>query len=152
MPDGEANHRRGQSQIREASLAVLVEENHQGKRRVIHDAIHETRINRIRCRDKPKLQGETIPAGLLLAMQGLSLQFGRWCQWRFWHAPEERGLLSCRISEDDVYVYVNKVGTFGLACASYWWARIAEAGIRLTPGMLGPQMPVVLFSQTTWRR
>ena len=36
-----------------SSLAVLVEENHQGKRRVIHDATHGTRINnRIRCRDK----------------------------------------------------------------------------------------------------
>jgi len=36
-----------------SSLAVLVEENHQGKRRVIHDATHGTKINnRIKCRDK----------------------------------------------------------------------------------------------------
>ena len=38
-----------------SSLAVLVEENHQGKKRVIHDATHETKVNnRIRCRDKSR--------------------------------------------------------------------------------------------------
>ena len=64
---------------------------------------------------------------------------------RFLHAPEERGLLSCRICDDDIYVYVNRVGTFGLSCASYCWARIAGAGIRLMHEMLGPQMPVELL-------
>jgi hypothetical protein len=64
---------------------------------------------------------------------------------RFLHAPEERGLLSCRICDDDIYVYVNRVGTFVLSCASYWWARIAGAGIRLMHEMLGPQMPVELL-------
>ena len=38
-----------------SSLAVLVEENHQGKKRVIHDATHGTKVNnRIRCRDKTR--------------------------------------------------------------------------------------------------
>lgn len=43
-----------------SSLAVLVEENHQGKRRVIHDATHGTKINnRIKCSER-----ETILVGL----------------------------------------------------------------------------------------
>ena len=46
---------------------------------------------------------------------------------------------------DDPYVYINKVGTFGLACASYWWSRIAGSGVRLVHELLGPQMPIELF-------
>ena len=64
---------------------------------------------------------------------------------RFLHAPEERGLLACRILESDQFIYINRVGTFGLACASYWWGRIAGAGIRLTHELLGPTMPVELL-------
>ena len=135
-----------------SSLAVLVEENHQGKRRVIHDATHGTRINnRIRCRDKVRSPSSREKQYLLAFFQqcrasvfSLVGDISK-AHRRFLHAPEERGLLSCRISEDDVYVYVNKVGTFGLACASYWWARIAGAGIRLMHEMLGPQMPVDLL-------
>ena len=33
---------------------------------------------------------------------------------------------------------VNKVGTFGVNCASYWWARISAAGLRATYGLIGP--------------
>ena len=64
---------------------------------------------------------------------------------RFLHAPEERGLLACRVSDEDPYIYVNNVGTFGLACASYWWSRIAGSGVRLVHELLGPQMPIELL-------
>ena len=30
-----------------------------------------------------------------------------------------------------VLYFVDKVGTFGVASASYWWGRIAAAGLRL---------------------
>ena len=41
-----------------SSLAVLVEEAHGNKRRVIHDATHGTKINnRIKCRDKQRSPG-----------------------------------------------------------------------------------------------
>ena len=44
------------SRIAVSSLAVLVEDNHQGKRRVIHDATHGTKVsNRIRCRDQVRV-------------------------------------------------------------------------------------------------
>eukprot|EP00435_Cladocopium_sp_Y103_P005087 s4203_g1.t1 len=41
-----------------SSLAVLVEEAHGNKRRIIHDATHGTKVNnRIRCRDKQRSPG-----------------------------------------------------------------------------------------------
>ncbi|CAE7245404.1 unnamed protein product, partial [Symbiodinium natans] len=43
---------------------------------------------------------------------------------------EETGLAQ----SEDRPVYVNKVGTFGLSPASYWWTRIAACGIRLVKG------------------
>eukprot|EP00435_Cladocopium_sp_Y103_P075019 s47_g53.t1 len=93
-----------------SSLAVLVEESHGNKRRIIHDATHGTKINnRIRCRDKQRSPG----------------------------AREKRN--------KDEHIFVNLVGTFGVASASYWWGRIAGAGIRLTHELLGPEMPVEML-------
>ena len=41
-----------------SSLAVLVEDDHSGKKRIIHDATHGTKVNhRIRCRDKTRSPG-----------------------------------------------------------------------------------------------
>ena len=42
-------------------------------------------------------------------------------------------------------VYVNKVGTFGVSCASYWWTRISAAGIRATHHLLGPEFMLDLL-------
>ena len=135
-----------------SSLAVLVEENHQGKRRVIHDATHGTKINnRIKCRDKVRSPCEREKQYLLAYFQLLRVSVFSLvgdiskAHRRFLHAPEERGLLACRVSDDDPYVYINKVGTFGLACASYWWSRIAGSGVRLVHELLGPQMPIELL-------
>ena len=36
-------------------------------------------------------------------------------------------------------MYVNRVGTFDVSCASYWWTRISAAGIRATHHLLGPE-------------
>ena len=55
----------------------------------------------------------------------------------------QRGLLACR--ETDQEVYINKVGTFGVASASYWWGRIAGAGLRLCHELLGREHPVELL-------
>lgn len=135
-----------------SSLAVLVEENHQGKKRVIHDATHGTKVNnRIRCRDKTRSPSAREKQYLLAYFQrNRSSVFSlvgdiSKAHRRFLHAPEERGLLACRILESDPFIYINRVGTFGLACASYWWGRIAGAGIRLTHELLGPAMPVELL-------
>ncbi|CAE7367520.1 unnamed protein product, partial [Symbiodinium pilosum] len=47
---------------------------------------------------------------------------------RFRHSPDEWGYLGCKASDADAYVYVNCVGTFGVASAGYWWSRISGGG------------------------
>ena len=135
-----------------SSLAVLVEQNHQGKRRLIHDATHGTKLNnRIRCRDKTRSPSAREKQYLLAYFQknrcsvfSLVGDISK-AHRRFLHSPEERGLLACRVLDTDDHLYINNVGTFGVACASYWWGRIAGAGIRLVHELLGPQMPVELL-------
>ena len=127
-----------------SSLAVLVEEGHGGKRRIIHDASHGVKINhRIRCRDKLRSPGAREKQYLLahyadkcIPLFSLVGDISK-AHRRFLHAPEERGLLACKVSEDDDMLYVNNVGTFGVASASYWWTRISGAGLRLVHELLG---------------
>ena len=61
--------------------------------------------------------------------------------------------MGCQIDEEETIpddpdsqlVYVNKVGTFGLSPASYWWTRIAACGIRATHHLLAPGYPLELL-------
>ena len=55
---------------------------------------------------------------------------------RFLHELSECGLLACRVKNDDPFIFINRVGTFSVASASYWWGRIAASGIRLTYELL----------------
>ncbi|CAE7761061.1 unnamed protein product [Symbiodinium sp. KB8] len=43
---------------------------------------------------------------------------------RYKHRQDEWGFLGCKASSQDSAVYLNCVGTFGLASAGYWWATI----------------------------
>ena len=135
-----------------SSLAVLVEESHNHKKRIIHDATHGTKVNnRIKCRDKLRSPSAREKHYLLayfrerghvvFSLVGDISKAHR----RFLHCFEERGLLACGISPDDQYIYVNNVGTFGVASASYWWGRIAGSGIRLIHHLLGPTAHVELL-------
>eukprot|EP00435_Cladocopium_sp_Y103_P075239 s332_g55.t1 len=135
-----------------SSLAVLVEDNHQGKKRIIHDATHGTKVNnRIRCRDKVRSPSAREKQYLLAYFQqkkksvfSLVGDISK-AHRRFLHDPKERGLLACRILPTDDHIYINCVGTFGVACASYWWARIAGCGVRLVHELFGPTMPIELL-------
>ena len=131
-----------------AALAVIVEETI-GKKRMIHDASHGVRVNhRIRCRDKIRArEKKTILRELrerdevAFSVVGDISKAHR----RFKHSADEHGFLACQLetgndkeeSDNDI-VYVNKVGAFGVSCASYWWTRIAACGIRATHHLLGP--------------
>ena len=135
-----------------SSLAVLVEEAHGNKKRIIHDATHGTKINnRIRCRDKQRSPGAREKMYLLayykargdivFSLVGDISKAHR----RFLHEPSELGLLACRVKSNDDHIFINRVGTFGVASASYWWGRIAAAGIRLTHEIIGPQRPIEML-------
>eukprot|EP00435_Cladocopium_sp_Y103_P016869 s1943_g4.t1 len=135
-----------------AALAVLVEDEMSGKKRVIHDASHGVRVNhRIRCQDKLRMPGGREKRFLLSrfraarsAVFSVIGDFGK-AHRRFKYREEERGFLGRVVSEEDDVVYVNKVGTFGVTSTPYWWGRISGALIRLTHYLLGPDVPIELL-------
>eukprot|EP00435_Cladocopium_sp_Y103_P046262 s364_g13.t1 len=139
-------------QVAVSSLAILVEDNHQGKKRIIHDATHGTKVNnRIGCRDKVRSPSAREKQYLLAYYQrkkksvfSLVGDMSK-AHRRFLHEPNERGLLACRVLPTDDRIYINCVGTFGVACASYWWARIAGCGVRWVHELLGTTMPIELL-------
>ena len=49
---------------------------------------------------------------------------------RFKHLADEHGYLACQLDGDgpDSPVYINKVGTFGVNCASYWLGQDIGGG------------------------
>ena len=143
-----------------ASLAVIVEDEEKDKKRIIHDATHAVRVNRrIKCRDKIRVPGAREKKQILrelircdeiaFSVVGAISKARR----RYKHQECEHGYMGCQIDveetipgdPDSQIVYVNKVGTFGLSPASYWWTRIAgmaACGIRATHHLLGPGYPI----------
>ena len=128
-----------------AALAVLVEDEITGKKRVIHDGTHGVKVNqRIRCQDKVRMPGPREKRRLLEEFSEersvvLSLvgDFAKAHQ-RFIYQRRERGFLACKADSASSEVYVNRVGTFGVASTPYWWARISAALMRFTYAVLGP--------------
>ncbi|CAK9107239.1 unnamed protein product, partial [Durusdinium trenchii] len=131
-----------------AALAVLVEDEVTGKKRVIHDGTHGVMVNhKIRCRDKVRMPGPREKRTLLEEYEAeqktvLSLvgDFAK-AHRRFKYAVEEQGFLACKASSGSNIVYVNKVGTFGIASTPYWWARLSAALMRLVYWVLGEGFP-----------
>ena len=127
-----------------AALAVIVEDEEKGKKRLIHDATHGVRVNhRIKCRDKLRAPGAREKKQLLL--EAMDSDSGRHQEGPSPLQAQEHGFLACQLDSpdgpegqlDESCVYINKVGTFGVNCASYWWTRIAACGIRATHHLLG---------------
>ena len=135
-----------------AALAVIVEDETIGKKRMIHDASHGVRVNhRIRCRDKIRAPGAREKKSILRELRERNeVAFSvvgdiSKAHRRFKHSADEHGYLACQLesvgdkgNSDSDIIYVNRVGTFGVSCASYWWTRIAACGIRATHHLLGP--------------
>ena len=135
-----------------AALAVLVEDEVSGKKRVIHDGTHGVGVNnRIRCLDKVRMPG---PREKREIMEELSLEkevvmalvgdFEK-AHRRFLYQERERGFLGCKVEDDEDLVYVNRVGTFGVGSTPYWWSRISAALMRLTHALLGEEFWVELL-------
>ena len=43
---------------------------------------------------------------------------------RYLHHPEHWGVLACRSRTDSPTVWLNRTGTFGIASAAFWFARL----------------------------
>ena len=64
---------------------------------------------------------------------------------RFKYAKEEQGFLACAVSGEDPWVYVNQVGTFGVASTPYWWTRLSSPLLTLVHFLLGPGVEIELL-------
>lgn len=135
-----------------AALAVLVEDEASGKKRVIHDGTNRIGVNnRIRCQDKVRMPGPREKRKILeelaevkevvMALVGDFEKAHR----RFLYQESERGFLACRISEEEDVIYVNRVGTFGIGSTPYWWARLSGALIPLAHYVVGPHFFVEML-------
>lgn len=97
-----------------SALAVLVEDEATGKKRVIHDGSHDVRVNhRIRSQDKLRMPGGREKRYLLGVFKeakdvvfSLIGDFGK--AHRRFKYREEHGYLGCQVSGSDGYVYVNR--------------------------------------------
>ena len=135
-----------------SALAVLVEDEVTDKKRVIHDGSHEVRANhRIKCQDKLRMPGGREKRYLLAQFReerevvfSLIGDFGK-AHRRFKYRRDEQGFLGCVVNSLDGWVYVNKVGTFGVASTPYWWGRLSGSLLRLAHYLLGPLVPVELL-------
>ena len=128
--DEEARRRFGE-RLRVAALGVVVEKD---KIRVVHDGSNRVEVNNhIRPRDQQRCPGAGELRTLLTERRTLGLRgFAvvgdvSKAHRRIPVRQEDWGFQACRLVPGKVWV--NKVGTYGVASAAYWWSRFAAAGI-----------------------
>ena len=100
-----------------------MEDEGKGKKRLIHEAREKKQLL-LAMMDKGEIAFSVV-GGISKAHR------------RFKHKEEEHVFLGCQIDEASDVVYVNKVGAFGVTCASYWWTRVEAAELRDTRHLLG---------------
>jgi hypothetical protein len=125
-----------------ASLAVIHDQV-SDKRRLVHDATHKVKVNhRIKCRDKLRMPGPREKFFILKRFRDLKLvPFSliadvSKAHRRVRHKRQEHGLLACKVDEADDHVFVNRVGTFGVSSAAYWWTRLFATVLRVSHYLL----------------
>jgi len=134
-----------------SALSALKEKD---KVRLLHDGSHVTRVNhKIKCRDKQRCPGPREKAFLLngykdrgaIAFSALG-DVGK-AHRRVKVRREDWGWMACTLEDlskreaheiDSAEIWYNRVGTFGLSSASYWWSRLGACLIRAMYILLGP--------------
>ena len=100
--------------------------------RVVHDGTHGVQVNnQIVMLDRLESPGarEVSAIQKLGVVSDEKVLFGlvgdvKKAHRRYLHHPEHWGVLACRTRGDSSVVWVNRTGTFGVASAAYWFARI----------------------------
>jgi hypothetical protein len=110
--------------------------------RVLTDATHGVQINNeVRPRDQMKMPGAadaraTMCASAHLAGVHFSIQADiSKAHRRFKHRQQDWGLLGCQLTPGRVWL--NKVGTFRVGSASYWFSRLAAGIARISIALAG---------------
>ena len=127
IPEMEARKLFGE-RLHVAALAVVVEKD---KIRVVHDGTNKVHVNHmIRAKDqtispsagevRSLLQERKLRGLKTLSVLGDVSKAHR----RVKILPRDWGLQACQVEKDKLWI--NKVGTYGIASAAYWWARLAS--------------------------
>ena len=142
---GEARKR--WSTVRVAAQGAL--EKSETEFRIIHDGTHGVNINNHIV--NPNLQRFPGPAEqreimTLCSTERPGVHFGiqadvSKAHRRFLHREADLGLLACTTVSgpvcDDSLIFINRVGTFGIASASFWWGRLCAGVGRMAQNLLG---------------
>jgi len=105
--------------------------------RIIHDGTHGVHVNpQTQPRDRLRMPGPAEQRAIQeRAARTKTFHFvlkadvGK-AHRRFLNRQEDWGLQACRLRPG--YLWVNRVGTFGVGTACYWWGRLAAALDRIT--------------------
>ena len=132
------------------SALAVIEEQGGAKLRVLHDGSNKVLLNQ-KIRGRDKLRMPSIPEKHTQMRErrsrrqyciSLLMDFSK-AHRRVKILEAEHGFLGCRLNEKDTWV--NLCGTFGMASASYWWARLAGSLVRLLHGLLGARWVIELL-------
>ena len=153
---GEARARWGPHLV-VASLAAVVKNLDKDEWRIVYDATNGVHLNhRIRVRDQIRMPlwqdiSKTLEAS---REDGTNSHFALKYDVSKAHRrvpidPREWGLLACRAGgsdgdspQDHETLYINKVGTFGVGSAGYWWSRLFGLVMRIIYWVTGRSLPL----------
>jgi hypothetical protein len=107
--------------------------------RIVHDATHGVGVNALVVpRDQLRMPsaGDARSTMQLASMERPGVHFTLQgdvskAHRRVLIRKQDWGLLACRASQDQSRVWINRVGTFGVGSAGYWWGRLAGGIARI---------------------
>ncbi len=111
-----------------AAQGVLDEPD--GGHRIIHDGTHGVQLNNeINITDRLENPRELAAIMNLSVAAGERVIFGLNADVAKAHRrvkvkEDDWGVLACKTSASSDTIWLNKTGTFGVASAAYWWARL----------------------------
>lgn len=144
LSEAEAQKRFG-DRLRVASLAAIPKD--ETTVRVIFDGTHGVQVNNeVEIRDRLEFPTPSELAkvmelaqedgwGVVLGIAADIMKAHR----RFLHAEEDHGLLGCKADSASKVIWINRVGTFGVACAALHFGRLAGAIFRMVIRILRNQ-------------
>jgi hypothetical protein len=127
-----------------ASMGAIQKPN--GDIRPIHDATHHVQLNnRIVFRDQLQYPGPEDAAGVIREVtETKEARFSISADIKSAHRlvklrSRDHPLICCKASSASDTIWVNKVGTFGVSSASYWWTRLMGTVGRLVGNAMGTE-------------
>ena len=144
LSEAEARRRFG-DRLKVASLAATPKD--ESTVRVLFDGTHSVQVNNeISIVDRLEFPSPSELAHIMEHFQqsgaGVVLSIAADIQKahrRFLHVEEDHGLLGCRASSSSSTIWINRVGTFGVACAALHFGRLASAIFRMAARLLKRQ-------------